>query len=666
MKGIPIALCIIGLGVALVASTRLATGAASAAPDQRVSFTKMTSDLTPRVRDTFTFTLTFSSTPTEAQEIQVRVIDPNPAPAYLRILTGSITGGATYSPTIDGVVWEGTLSPAGVQPQTVTFQVEITGIPTTALQAGYQIVNTAWLTDVIAPGSPPIARAEAVVRVRPWRIFGPFTARDFCAASSFVASPFSLEIAALHQVVGGSEGRRAVQLMTEQEWLATYDEAFPTLMEALEDSGADWARVYVNWSWIQPDPPPAAYVWGPYHDEKLRLVAETGVHLIGTVDAAPQWAADLPRAHIYCGPECGDTVDRLPDFAQFLTDLVSRYKQPPYGIKHWELMNEPDSIRTSFYSGWADDTTSEDGYPYKKMLETAYAAIKAADPQATVLMGGLAQDSFTEYGGPFDRYFADDFVAYGGGDHMDVLNFHYFTDFRREWERWDPRSNDQRHGWLQAPTCGDLFDGEGDVYEASGIDLIAKATHFRNRMATCYGLERPIWVTEMAEHGYDNDPTSLVQQARYVIQGYARGLAAGVENITWFALSTPNSDGDQALLFDDWTPKPAFLAYQTLTAELTGYEYSHDRSEWEYDGSELGFAYTLEAYVFKHRCEREKTVAWGGGTLVFAPAGQLRITDRDGDVSLVADGGALDEDGVQNGTVELQLTDDPVFVVIDH
>ena len=473
-------------------------------------------------------------------------------------------------------------------------------------------------------------------------VFLPLVGRDYCPASSMVASPFALEIAALHQIEGQGLAR-TVRPMTEAEWLAAYEETFPTLLEALEESGAGWARARINWSWIQPDPPPSDYVWGPYHDEKLRLVAETGVRLIATVADSPDWAADFPCAAIY--------PDRLGEFAQFLTDLVNRYKQPPYNIKHWELYNEPDGVNGAV---WPDLSPGGlgcwgyDGDRYAKMLDVAYPAIKAADPEATVLMGGVAHDWFIEYGGPFYRYFPDDVMEHGGWDHIDVLNFHYFPDWHAEWERWVPHGN--------PPTCGIVDDGEGLSYEAWGIDLIAKTNHFRNRMSTCFGVDKPVkpvWVTELAEHGYANDPASLANQARYVIKGYARGLAAGVENITWYALATPNDSYGQGLLFDDWTPKPAFYAYRTLTSELTGYEYTRT----------LDVA-GVEGYVFQNPCGREKTVVWGSGTLIFAPAGQLRVVDRAGSVTIIVDGGAGDVDGVQNGAVELQLSAEPVFASV--
>jgi hypothetical protein len=468
-----------------------------------------------------------------------------------------------------------------------------------------------------------------------------------------IDSPFGIQIAALHQV-------SSTQTKSEAAWLARYDEAFPTLAEALKRSGACWTRVRVDWSLIQPEPPPSNYVWSPYHDEKLRLLAETGVQIIAHIDGIPEWAGDLTYGPIH--------HDRLDEFAQFLTDLVNHYKQPPYEIRHWELFNEPDR---TFQRDDREDCEEAPGLgwgcrgdEYAEMLSLAYQAIKAADPDATVLMGGVAQDWFIEYGGPFYRYFPDDLMESLDervSPQFDVLNIHYFPDFHREWERWDPNSDDRIYGWLPAPTCGDLFDGQGQAYDAGGVDLIAKVSHFRNRLRTCFDLDKPVWVTEVGEHGHAGDPASLAQQARYVIQGNTRGLAAGVKTIVWFVLVSPPYDyqGQGLLYKDDWSPKPAFFTYQTLTAELEGYRYARTL---DVPG--------VEGYLFRDASGREKTVAWGlvdpSSTdtvpLSFAPARRLRIVNVQGSVSFVDDGGNGDADGKRNGIVELKMTADPVFV----
>jgi hypothetical protein len=461
-----------------------------------------------------------------------------------------------------------------------------------------------------------------------------------------VESPFSVEIAALHQVEPNSDAAYGTDPVTGAEWWTLNKDRYSTLVTALKESGACWSRVRVDWGVIQPEPPPAEYVWGPYHDERLRLVADSGVHLIAIVDGVPDWAGDSVYGPI--------DPQQLDEFSQFLTALVTRYKEPPYNIHHWELFNEADR-------------TSADGLPvgwgfvgdqYAQMLAAAHQTIKSADPEATVLLGGLAYDWFTEYQGPFYRYFLDDVLEADGGRHLDLTNFHYFPDFSAEWERWDPRSEDRRNGWLPAPTCGIVDDGQGTAYDAGGIDLIAKVSHFRNRLATCYGLNKPLWVTELGEHGFSGDTDSLARQARYVIQAYARGLAAGVENITWFALVSPPYDPfDQGLLHqDDWSPKPAFYAYQTMTRELADHAYGHTLD-----------VQGIEGYVFRDVLQHEKTVAWNRypqepASLAFLGHSRLRVVDRSGNVKFVEDGSVEDLDGAVNGSVSLRMTADPVFV----
>jgi hypothetical protein len=458
-----------------------------------------------------------------------------------------------------------------------------------------------------------------------------------------IFSPFSIEIADLEPLRQDSSPRGAtvVDSQAHAAWLGRVDQGFPSLLQALKESGACWTRVRIGWDWAQPDPPPSEYVW----DDRIRIVAESGIQIIGLIEGVPAWAGSSGYGPI--APE------RLGDLANFVTDAVNRYKQPPYNIRTWEILNEPDRVILTGDFGYGAH-----GDQYAQVLMVTYNAIKAADPEAKVIMGGIAHDWFLEYQGPFNRYFPDDVMLAGGDQYLDAFNIHYFPDYRQEWERWVPEGT--------PPTCGDVEDGLGVPYLGGGIDLIAKVRHFENRMATCFGVSKPMWITEMGEHGYrvapddPEDPTKwLRRQAQYVIKGYTRGLAMGVENMTWFVLVSPYYDAnEQGLLFeDDWSPKPAYYAYQTLTYELEGYRFQRSIE-----------APGAEAYLFSNVFDEEKTVAWWNqpwpprGSLVFAPARQLRVVNRWGDVSIILDGGPGDLDMEINSAVELGLSAEPVFV----
>lgn len=178
MKRIAVILSVLGATVALAALMLPVASAAPSAPAQRVDFTKETSSSTPHVGEILTFTLRFSSASGETQAIYVRVADPNPAPAYLEILTPTITGGAWYSPTIDGVVWKGMVVPASGA-TAVTFQVQVTSMPAAAMTTGYPVTNTATMIDLAKPGSLPEQTAQAAIHIAPMRIFLPLVVRNY-------------------------------------------------------------------------------------------------------------------------------------------------------------------------------------------------------------------------------------------------------------------------------------------------------------------------------------------------------------------------------------------------------------------------------------------------------------------------------------------------------
>jgi hypothetical protein len=483
-------------------------------------------------------------------------------------------------------------------------------------------------------------------------VFFPGMWRDKCLEPGPAELPFGIEIAALHQVALAKVAS-ALAPAPAASMRSHLDAAYPTLLARLQESGAGWTRIYLAWRDIEPLPPapgqPPAYDWS-WYDPKLQAVAGTGVHIMGILASPPVWAAN---------PQCAPLSPAAQaDFMRFIANTVTRYKDAPYGIKHWEIINEPD------YAAADGDSMGfgcwgKQGAQYAQMLAQAYRTVKSADPEATVILGGLAYDAFTEYP-PYDprgfyRYFIDDVMAAGGGDSADGLAFHYFPDWHFEWERWVAGSLDRQFGLLAAPACGpNVYDKRwnGPRYEPWGPDLIAKLTHFSGRMRTCYGVDKPIWVNELGQHGYSDRAPTLTDQARYVIQGNVRGLAGGAVNVIWYALSTPDDDIEEELLFKDLSPKPGFYAFKTLAAELSGYQYAR-----------VVRAPDVEGYVFTAPCAADQTVAWGSGLLAFG-ASSLRKVDYMGQVTMIRDGGPGDEDRVADGTIKVRLTADPVFLKV--
>ena len=140
-----------------------------------------------------------------------------------------------------------------------------------------------------------------------------------------------------------------------------------------------------------------------------------GLDLLIRVDDAPDWAAPgckNPEAGIIQGPP-----RNLQDFADFLTALATRYRGR---IRAYEIWNEPNLARE-----WCGRTPNP--AEYAQMLRVAYAAIKAADPNAMVISAGLTP---TGTGPPIalpdDVYLEQLYQAMGGNSdgYFDVLGVH--------------------------------------------------------------------------------------------------------------------------------------------------------------------------------------------------------------------------------------------------
>ena len=239
---------------------------------------------------------------------------------------------------------------------------------------------------------PPAPVQTSVDAATQTNLYLPCVNSGFCALE--VPSPFSIQIAGLSDFTPPPGMTKAQIDQLRQQEYAELTAVFPTLVEALRDSGAGSARVYIDWSYIQ-SVDAASYNWTMY-DSWISQVAAAGVDMIGTVSNPPDWAVDT------AADPCTNKIEanHIPDFTQFLTTLVNRYKDAPYGIHTWEVLNEPDAI-DGYRCTTGISNYGEHGADYAALLQEAYPAIKAADPSAKVIMGGLAYDWFHL---DYDRY----------------------------------------------------------------------------------------------------------------------------------------------------------------------------------------------------------------------------------------------------------------------
>ena len=65
-------------------------------------------------------------------------------------------------------------------------------------------------------------------------------------------------------------------------------------------------------------------------------------------------------------------------------NAVAHFGRDRGWVKHWELWNEPNLVRSGYESGLYE------ARDFARILAVGRAAAKAADPEATIVLGGLA------------------------------------------------------------------------------------------------------------------------------------------------------------------------------------------------------------------------------------------------------------------------------------
>jgi hypothetical protein len=339
-------------------------------------------------------------------------------------------------------------------------------------------------------------------------------------------------------------------------------------------AGVDWVRFGAfDWSEIEPvrtEPP--TYDWSVVSEQGLLNAASSGLEVIAIVQFAPEWAQSIP------GYACGPILqDRLDEYAQFLRAVVTRYSAPPYDVRYWELGNEPDIAPElvapgSGFGCWGDESAPYyGGSYYAQMLKVAYPAIKAVDPKAQVLIGGLLIDCDPQVPGacsdPKPPLFLEGILANGGGDYFDVVSFHAYSYY--DW--------------------GQGLGHMGNTNWPGSITSIPEKAQFVRDVLDRYGYgSKSLMNTESALLCYMPADECFVTQAMYVPRAYAEALAFGLKSQIYYAIIN-DWWWHTGLLLPDLTPKPAYDAYQAAASLL---------SSADYESPVVGYPAGIQGYTF--------------------------------------------------------------------
>jgi hypothetical protein len=295
-------------------------------------------------------------------------------------------------------------------------------------------------------------------------------------------------------------------------------------LDAIAATGARWIRIDLSWQTIEATR--GLYDWCRF-DRTILGARARGLDVIALPAYAPAWASAVDSLH--APPE------DPRDYAAFVAAAVHRYS--PAGVHTWEIWNEPN---TATFWAPAPDATA-----YTALLRAAAATIRAADPDATILSGGLApapdDDGRSRIAiGTFIELMYDN----GAADSFDALAIHPYSIPAR------PLANEEWNPFVHLP----------DYHE----QMVARSDGAKQ-----------IWLTEFGA------PTGLAASAVHEdVQGEwadeAYRAAAGwpwAGPLLWFSMRDLGSDAFDAtlswgLLRQDFSPKPGYQAFRQLMAEV--------------------------------------------------------------------------------------------------
>jgi hypothetical protein len=317
-------------------------------------------------------------------------------------------------------------------------------------------------------------------------------------------------------------------------------------------AGVRWERIIFPWAEMQPNSPDQ-FLPGYHTEAQIEGQARRGFTLVGVVLYTPGWAASDPSKGAISVPRGLDRsiTDQDNYWASFLGKLADRHKGR---VDTWIIWNEPDAIDVESKQSYTWGGSEADFWLLQK---SAYLAIKRANPNATVLLPGFSYWHAKEAGlQPYLQRLLD----IGANDPSSPNNNWYFDGVSVH-----PYANP-----LNSFTMPTLFD----------------------RILAERGLRKPIWIVESNAVPWD-DPIGLLprepwrvtmdEQASYVIQALALGLAADVERMSVYKMRDEFAENGQyfGLVREDGTTRPAYTALQTAVSYFSGAE----RATYTWNGS---------------------------------------------------------------------------------
>jgi hypothetical protein len=297
-------------------------------------------------------------------------------------------------------------------------------------------------------------------------------------------------------------------------------------------------RIIFEWRNFQPDGP-QDWVTNSIPAKWIENANKNGRIVVGLIKNAPNWATG---SHLFGATPKGLELpldDPNNYWAAFVRKLTQYYSTFHGGVHHWIIYNEPDIRPNAEKDNFFEfaGTIQE----YYKVLKTAYKVAHATDSKAVIHLAGLTYWHDIAAVRPLYlerllRIMTSDPEARENNLFFDILTVHAFNSTHWVW------------------------------FITRRFKLLTEG----------FGYPKPVWINEMnalvtKDDGYPyvqnrRPQVTLDDQARFIIQGTALGLAAGADQVQVYKLF------DNDMTYEPWgvirgdgTPRPSYYALKTAS-----------------------------------------------------------------------------------------------------
>jgi polysaccharide biosynthesis protein PslG len=293
-------------------------------------------------------------------------------------------------------------------------------------------------------------------------------------------------------------------------------------LDEMQAMGVTNVRILIPWAFIEYNDD--QFYWETV-DYLVNAAYERDMGILGVLNSTPGWAVEPGMPAISSPPASNE------EYAEFVGTVAERFVGK---VSAYEVWNEPNA-----YFFWYPEP---DPAAYTELLQAAYPAIKAADPNATVIgaVVGLVTDVPGLAISP--ARFVDEMYAAGAGGYFDALSYHPYHSYTpiSQSRAWGPSSAVNQLEQMRA-----LMVANGDA-------------------------DKLIWASEYGE------PTSIVDEGTQAafIQDFLNTWSGFDYTGPSFIYTTRDrdtqstqADDTYGVLRDDWTWKPAAFVIENWTEE---------------------------------------------------------------------------------------------------